>query len=529
MQDQFNGEDLAYLQALGISADEICRQIEVFQRDAAFVVLERPCRTGDGIVRLTPAQLESCLAAYAYAAKQGRFMKFVPASGAATRMFQCLYQALAGPWDDLRVALQAGGAGRVSSPGVPADLDGLARFIRERRRLPFYQLWNDACGGRFGRPLEALIESGDIHGALTTLLDEDGLGYGSLPKALIPFHRYGDEPRTALEEHLVEAAATVRDGRGRCQVHFTLGGDSEAGFRQLAERVRGGYQDRLGCEFHLSYSLQQRGTDTIAVNLDNRPLRDSSGRLLLRPSGHGALLENLNRLQADLVFIKNIDNVVPDHLKDATLLWKKALGGLLVEIQQQAHTLARGLEVGAEEPLLTAARGFFQQWLPPPFPPEFAALPAAEQGRRLWERLQRPIRVCGVVANTGEPGGSPFWVRGGDGSLSLQIVEQVQVRLSDPEQAAIWRRATHFNPVDLVCAVRDVHGRCFDLPRFRDPEAVFITRKSSQGRELKALERPGLWNGAMAYWNTLFVEVPPITFNPVKTVNDLLRPEHQGP
>ena len=519
---QFDDDDLADLKASGISPEEGCRQLEIFQRDSAFVTLKRPCRTGDGIVQLSQAQLESCLAAHEDAAERGRFMKFVPASGAATRMFQCLYQALARSRDDLRAALKSG------SDGTTADLDGFANFIRERRRFPFYHLWCETCRRRLGRPLEALLESGDTHAALTTLLDGDGLGYGHLPKALIPFHRHGDGPRTALEEHLVEAAATVRDGRGGCQVHFTLGGDGEAGFRELAERVRGGYQDRLGCEFQLSYSLQQRATDTIAVDLDNRPLRDASGRLLLRPAGHGALLENLNRLQGDLVFIKNIDNVLPDHLKATTVLWKKALGGLLVEVQNQVHALARQLETGTAEPLLTTARRFFDQWLLPPPSPDFADLPAPEQGRRLRERLLRPLRVCGVVANTGEPGGGPFWVRGGDGSLSLQIVEQAQVRRTDPEQAAIWRQATHFNPVDLVCAVRDVNGRCFDLHRFRDPEAVFITRKSSQGKELKALELPGLWNGAMAYWNTIFVEVPRITFNPVKTVNDLLRPEHQG-
>jgi hypothetical protein len=303
------------------------------------------------------------------------------------------------------------------------------------------------------------------------------------PKGLIPFHSYPDRSRTAFEEHLVEAAAYTRGADGRCRLHFTVSPEHLTGFEELLDRVGEGYAERLGARFEVGFSVQKPRTDTLAADEDGRPLHDSAGRLHLRPGGHGSLIENLNDLRGDLVFVKNIDNVQPDRSRSVTVEWKKLLAGYLVKLEREASSLLR---------------------------------------------LNRPLRVCGVVPNTGEPGGGPFWVRHGDGTTSRQIVETAQVDASDDAQQRLLRSSTHFNPVDLVCAVRDADGKPHDLREFVDQEAVIITRKTVGGREVRALERPGLWNGGMAGWNTVFVEVPLETFTPVKTVLDLLRPEHQA-
>jgi hypothetical protein len=354
------------------------------------------------------------------------------------------------------------------------------------------------------------------------------LNYLNRPKGLHQFHTYPDHNRTAFEEHLVEAVHTICDRTGQCHFHVTISPECEGIFRDFFETLQPAYERRYHCRFKVTFSFQSRSTDTLAVDLDNRPFRDDSGALLFRPGGHGALIQNLNDLQGDLIYIKNIDNVLPDRLKDTTIVWKKILGGYLVKIEQMIHPLTRKLAEGMDTPdLLKESMSFCQDRLWFSEPPGFANWSLKEQNTHLFNFLNRPIRVCGMVKNEGEPGGGPFWVEGVDGSLSLQIVEKAQLDPESAEQKARWAAATHFNPVDLVCSVRNYEGRPFDLNRYVDPEAVFISRKSQNGRDLKALELPGLWNGGMAKWITCFVEVPIQTFSPVKTITDLLRPEHQ--
>ena len=379
-----------------------------------------------------------------------------------------------------------------------------------------------------GSNAEALAGSGQFGDLIEYLVDIRGLGYAVLPKGLLHFHRVGDDVRTPFEEQLVEAGAYTRDADSVCRVHFTVSREHLARFETRLDLVRHEYEARLGVRFLVTFSTQASGTDTIAVDLANIPQRDDDGRLLCRPGGHGALLRNLNALDGDVVFVKNIDNVVPDHLKEPTLHWKRVLGGYLMTIQERAHGRLHALHT---DPSSEAAVAHALTFLTTSCGVEVPATveTASVSGRREFAiaALDRPIRVCGMVRNQGEPGGGPFWVVGPKGGRSMQIVESAQVDTGSTTQAEILAAATHFNPVDLVCGLRDWCGRPFDLERFVDPNTVFISEKSIGGRRLKALEHPGLWNGAMAGWITRFVEVPPETFNPVKTVNDLLRPQHQ--
>jgi hypothetical protein len=394
------------------------------------------------------------------------------------------------------------------------------------RQFAFYPELQALCAAR-SHNLEDLLAARRYREILYQVLTEAGLHYQDLPKALIKFHAYGDASRTPLEEHLVEAAAYVQDQAGNCRLHLTILPRHRQLFQRFLARMQPALEEHFGCRFAVDFSYQHPATDTLAVDADNRPFRDSQGRLVFRPGGHGALLENLQHLQGDLVYIKNIDNVVPDRLKEPTILWKKILGGLLVDLQAEIHRRLRTLGQNSGRGALAHTLQFAQERLGVAFPPRILELPEDLARDFVVRALNRPLRVCGVVQNQGEPGGAPFWIQEADGSLSLQIVEKAQVDLDDPEQRAVWETATHFNPVDLVCAFRDDQGVPFDLAEYVDHEAVFICRKSLEGRELKALELPGLWNGAMARWLTVFVEVPITTFNPVKTVFDLLRPEHQ--
>ena len=511
--------DRRQLRRLGISAAQIRRQIEIFKSPSFYLSLNRPGTPADGIQRLSPEEGEKYLRLQQEAAEAGRFLKFVPASGAATRMFQSLLQIYQ---SGLKTRAEIS---RRASQGDAAA----AKVLHCLEKIRSFAFFEDlqARLAQDGQALEALIEQGSFRRVLAYLLTARGLNYGSLPKGLLKFHRYAAGGRTAFEEHLVEAAHYVRDGRHRCRLHFTISGDHEAGFVRLAQEVTPLYEQQYQVEYAISFSTQKPATDTIAVDLDNRPFRDRDGRLLFRPGGHGALLENLNDLKADLVYIKNIDNVAPDHLQDATFVWKKILGGYLVELQTLLHAYVRGLAADKYREDFKDIEVFARQKLFLSFPAGYDLWPAAEKKNFLLKKLNRPLRVCGMVPNAGEPGGGPFWVAGQDGTLSLQIVEQAQVDLASPEQQAIWNSASHFNPVDLVCALRDEAGKPFDLSRHVDPKAGLISQKSKGGTVIKALELPGLWNGAMADWLTVFVEVPLTTFNPVKTVEDLLRPEHQ--
>jgi hypothetical protein len=511
--------DLELLRERGISVHEIERQLALFARPPHPVKLVRPCTLGDGIRRIDADEHRACLAAFEAARETGRCLKFVPASGAASRMFAALLRILNRPGplrrEDLR-ALAAGGDGAARET---------LRVMEEMRRLPFRELLRQALA-REGLDLAALLTHGDYRPILDALLTPHGLELAQFPKGLLPFHRYEDGPRTAFEEHLVEAAAYARDGAGRCRMHFTVSPEHQDRFQALLDAVRPGYERKYGVRYDVGFSSQKPATDTLAVGLDNQPFRTEDGALVLRPGGHGALLENLNDLQADLVFIKNIDNVTNEDRIEQTVLWKRLLGGYLCLLQQRIFGHRSRLQ-GADERAVEAAQRFTVQELGIEVPDAVQAAGTAARRDFLRRALHRPLRVCGMVRNTGEPGGGPFWVRDARGELGVRVVETAEIDTDSEEQRRILGASTHFSPVDLACGLRDAEGRHFVLRQYVDPDAVCISEKSIGGRGLRALEHPGLWNGGMAYWITVFVEVPDATFNPVKTVADLLRPAHQ--
>lgn len=525
LEELLRPDDLRHLTEMGIAAGEAERQLALFRDPPPPIHLLRPCRIGDGILRFDEAERLALAEVYAEAAAAGRVTKFVPASGAASRMFRLLTELRETGPEPERVALEAAAA---------AGNDEAARALELLSRLDELAFQPDLAAAlerRDGPSLDDCLASGDYRPLLDALLDagDGGLGYAERPKALIPFHRYPDgRRRTPFEEHLVEAAAYARGGDGTCRLHLTVPPEHEVRFMALLERLRPLYEQAYESEFEVDYSHQARDTDTLAVDPDGRPFRLDDGSLLLRPGGHGALLRNLGDL-GDLVLIKNVDNVVPESVLPTVAEWKRALGGKLVALQQQVFEHLAALEdgdPGDEE--LAAAERFVTEELSRPLPAEVAGGPPETRRAALVDHLDRPLRVCGVVENQDEPGGGPFWVRSPSGEVSLQIVEKAQIDSHDPSQAEALAAATHFNPVDIACGLRDRRGRPYRLSRFVDADAVFIAEKDHQGRRLRALERPGLWNGAMAGWNTVFVEVPLATFAPVKTVLDLLRPEHQA-
>lgn len=510
---QFTEQDQDQILVQGVSLDQIDKQIQHFVQGFPYLNVIKAATIGDGIVRIADDQLAAYIHRFDAAAHEQNLVKFVPASGAATRMFKSLFAALDGKSDK-------------SVDEVFARLTDFA----------FYDDLKAAMAAK-GHDLDKAVAEGDWDPSLratvlTFLLTEEGLEYGTLPKGLLKFHRYADGPRTPVEEHLVEGAAYANSD-GLVKIHFTVSPEHRSRFEQLIHDQKADYEAWLGVSFDISFSEQKKSTDTISVNTDNSPFRNADGSLLFRPAGHGALIENLNDIDADIVFIKNIDNVVPDEIKEPTITYKKALAAVLLDAQQQIARLQTLLEGPAgdsaevSDGYLAEAGELLRRTLYTLPPAGFDDLPKAEKLDYIRRKLNRPIRACGMVKNVGEPGGGPFWARNQDGSVSLQVVESAQIDLTDPSQKAIFDEATHFNPVDLVCGLKDRHGRKYDLPAYRDALTGFITAKSKDGKDLKAQELPGLWNGAMADWNTIFVEVPLITFNPVKTVNDLLRKEHQ--
>ncbi len=513
---RFNAQDLECIRARGMTVEQINSQIELFKRGIPPVELLRPCTMNDGITGLPESELAQLGAIYLQAAAAGRAMKFVPASGAASRMFEVL-QAFDPP------ALPSEATGRTENASREQPF---RQFVSRLQDFAFYDDLR-AVMARDGLDVQTLVSQGDCQTIVEYILASKGLNYARLPKGLIKFHRYPDCARTPFEEHLVEAAAYILDHNRRARVHFTVSPEQEELITHHIAQARREHE-RLGIQVATTFSTQKPSTDTVAVDGDNEPVRDQEGALVFRPGGHGALLENLNDLRGNLIFIKNIDNVVPEKLTHEVFIYKKALGGLLVELQNEIFGYLEELSSGQDdERLLKRGFEFMRDKLS--FSPPSVVAQAARRERScfLFARLHRPLRVCGVVKNQGEPGGGPFWVAHAGGVVSLQIVESAQVNRASPQQRAVWESSTHFNPVDIVCGVRDYRGQPFDLKAFADPFAGLITVKSKDGKQLKALELPGLWNGAMAHWNTVFVEVPLATFNPVKTVLDLLRKEHQ--
>ena len=465
----------------GLTPAALETQLKNFREGFPFLPVTRAASCGDGIRVLDAAGIEQAAARYDRAKESLRVVKFVPASGAATRMFKDLFEFVR---EGRRTAV-------------------VGELLANRRRFAF---WPE---------LRTIV--GDDADELRTVenIVAEGLRYGETPKGLVSFHRYGDDVRNAVEEHLVEGAQYAAAG-GEVKIHFTVSPEHLTRFEALLAEKIPGYESRFGVKYRISFSVQDPSTDTLAVNPDCTPFRRADGRLLFRPAGHGALIGNLGKIDADIVFVKNIDNVTTDARRGDTVLYKKALAGVLLALQERIFEYLMALEVPGAE--LEPIAAFIENELCVKLPKDY--------GTPLLRRvLNRPIRVCGMVRNEGEPGGGPFWVAGADGLETLQIAESNQIA---PEKRKLMRSATHFNPVDLVCSFRTSKGGRFDLREFVDPATGFISRKSDGGRELLAQELPGLWNGAMARWNTVFVEVPITTFSPVKVVPDLLRPEHQG-
>jgi hypothetical protein len=511
--------DLEQLEAHGLSVANVTQQLDAHRRPPNFTRLLRPCTAGDGIRVLDEREAERLRGVHDAAIGELSAVKFVPASGAATRMFKTPLQWLNRGRTVLRTEVRsAAAAGDKSAAELETLLAG----------LPELALWPGLSSALRARGLDPAraLESEDVRPVLDVLLTEHGLGCADLPKALLPFHRYGDEVRTPIDEHFVEAAHYVRDAGGTCRLHFTVSEEHMAACRERAERAAALFGKRFGVTYETGFSIQQTSTDALAVDLECNPFRDADGHLLLRPAGHGALLLNLASLDGDIAFLKNIDNVVPDSRKDVVHAWKRTLGGLLVELRRAAFAHVAALERNADEASIVKALAFLAEELGVDTS-VLAGLAPPERRARAIALLDRPMRVCGIVPNTGEPGGGPFYVEDGEGT-SMQIVESAQVDPASASQQAMFRTSTHFSPVDIVCALRDRSGRPYDLAQYVDEDTYLIVEKSHGGRPLRSIERPGLWNGSMARWNSIFVETPLATFAPVKTINDLLRPEHRS-
>ncbi len=504
---EFTEKDRELFKKLGIKEEQILWQIEMFKKGTPYLKLLRPCKIGDGIIKIEEEEARYLARFYEENSRGLKKVKFVPASGAATRMFKAemKFFEIADDIDRIRNLAEK-----------DQDARDFLVFVEKLKEFAFYDELKSVME-KDGYDIERFIKEKRFKKILEYILTEKGLNYGRLPKAFIKFHRYPDETRTAFEEHLVEAVFYVKED-GLCLVHFTVSPGHEERFKEFSEKIRGKYEKRFSVRYRIDFSVQKRSTDTIAVDMNNNPVRMEDGSLLFRPGGHGALIYNLNSIDADLIFIKNIDNVLPDRIKPVVSFWKKVLAGYLLKIKEKIDGFLKRLEKG-EDDLVNEAIDFCRRFL---------NVNISERDPETVRRfLDRPLRVCGMVRNVGEPGGGPFWVEDKKGRVSVQIVESAQVDMSSEEQKNIFFSATHFNPVDIVCSVKDWKGRKYDLMKYVDKDAVFITVKSTDGKEIKALEYPGLWNGGMAYWNTVFVEVPEITFSPVKKVIDLLKEGHR--
>ncbi|MBO4608223.1 MAG: DUF4301 family protein [Prevotella sp.] len=501
-------QDLQQIASKGITEEKIAQQLNEFKTGFPFLKLEAAAAIDKGIVAPNDEERKVYIEAWnAYKAEGRQIVKFVPASGAASRMFKDMFAFVSADYD------------------VPTT-DFEKKYFDNIRKFAFYEALDAQCVKNEGKGIEQLIKEGNYKAVAANMLQAKGLNYGQLPKGLLLFHRYEDGPRTPMEEHLVEGALYAASN-GEANVHFTVSHEHIKLFEAKVEEKLEKFAQRYGIKYNISFSEQKPSTDTIAANPDNTPFRTEDGQLLFRPGGHGALIENLNEIEADVIFIKNIDNVVPDRLKGDTVDYKQVIAGVLVTLQKKAFEYLKVLDSGNyDHEKLEEIIRFVQRDLCCR-KHDIKELEDADLVIYLRKKLNRPMRVCGVVKNVGEPGGGPFLTYNQDGTVSLQILESSQIDKSNAEYQKMFTEGTHFNPVDLVCAVKDYQGKAFNLPEYVDKTTGFISSKSKNGKELKALELPGLWNGAMSDWNTVFVEVPLSTFNPVKTVNDLLREQHQ--
>ncbi|MFD2892497.1 DUF4301 family protein [Flavobacterium chuncheonense] len=507
MEEKFTKSDLALIQNKGISIQQLEKQFHYYANGIEKIVLVKPALIGDGIIKLSSEESEKYQEVFDTHKASTSIIKFVPASGAATRMFKFLLEFL----NDFKKGEESINAyiNRTNNKELSVFLVGIKKF-------PFY---NDLL-----KVTKALYDGFDslnpdekYYILIETLLSPAGFDFSNKPKAILPFHVKSGKQVTPIEDHLKEAIY-YKSGNVAPHVHFTISKEHQESFDTIANQFD---------DFVVTFSYQHEATDTIAVQPDNTPFRLDDNQLFFRPGGHGALIENLNALEADLIFVKNIDNVSQNHMKDI-IANKKMIGGLLFEIQNKVFEylkILEGQKVDAD--IMNEIIAFASKTINVVFPLDFEKFKKEYKIEFLMEVLNRPIRVCGMVKNEGEPGGGPFWIKDSEGNISLQIVEGSQMDTTNEMQERIIQKATHFNPVDIVCGVKNYKGEKFNLKEFVDENSGFIVSKSKNGKPLKSFELPGLWNGAMAFWNTIFVEVDLITFNPVKTVNDLLKPAHQ--
>ncbi len=512
MKEAFSEKDLQQIASMGLTPEAVNKQISNFRNGFPKTQLVAPATVENGgILRLTDKEISHFANVYNTEGAAKKKLKFVPASGAATRMFKDLY-AFSSTYFGV-------------AHNFEKEFPTVKEFLQHIRSFAFFEDLQ-ACMKRSSLDFRDYMDRGDFTTVINYLLKEQYLGYGVLPKGLLKFHRYGSISRTAIEEHIVEGAYYARSEGDIVNIHFTVSPEHRALFKKKIAEVKKYYESELGINLRITFSEQKHYTDTIAVDEYNQPIRDEKGQLTFRPAGHGALIENLNECRADIIFIKNIDNVVPDWMKHTTIIYKQVLAGILLELQTQTFKYLRMLDEKCDKKLLQKIAKFAVQQLHISLPETFKKMPLGEQAKALHRCLNRPIRICGMVKNQGEPGGGPFYTQNSHGIKSLQIVETAQINRKASDQEALLNASTHFNPVDLVCGIKDYRGRYFDLRKYVDPNTGFIAKKTKGALTVKSQELPGLWNGAMAEWITLFVEVPLATFNPVKTVNDLLRKEH---
>lgn len=496
MNIAFSQKDIDFINNRGGNVEQVVEQFSNFEQGFPFADIVRPATINDGIVKFDDDQIAELEAEYSYAIEGKTIEKFVPASGAASRMFKDLFALLDENLDDKQITL------------ANNFLDSLSHY-------PFYEALKQIMANN-NLNIEAEIEKRNFRIIIQYLLEEKGLNYGNLPKGLLLFHRYESEIRTALEEHLLEAALYANNGK-TTNLHFTVSEQHLDLFKAKVSELVPKYEKQFGISYNISFSTQAAATDTLAATIDNEPFRDENGNLLFRPGGHGALIHNLNNRNADVIFVKNIDNVTKENLVSPTVVFKKVIASYLLKLQNLQFQYLKQLEEGNVDPMtFCEIMDFAESQL-------MISVGEQPSEKELFDLLNRPMRICGMVKNEGEPGGGPFWMNDSDNNCSLQIVESSQIDKNNPEKAKIMQNATHFNPVDMVCAIKDYKGNKFELTEYVDANTGFISSKSYSGKTLKAMELPGLWNGAMAKWITIFVEVPLATFNPVKTVFDLLK------
>jgi len=504
-----NEQDLNYLKEKGITNEQVEHQLNHFKSGFPFMDIQKPASIGDGIIRLDEEQKLMFTDQYRDGIDEGlTVLKFVPASGAATRMFKDLFGF---------INAEKSKQEELKTNGPIKD------FLSHIKHFAFSKELEALSGVDFSDE-SAVFENGAL--IVEKLLLPEGLNYGNFPKGVLLFHKNEDKSTSPIEEHMIEGAMYAQDNEGIVNLHFTVSEDHIDLFKNIVNKNISMFEAKYDVRYEISYSTQKPSTDTIAVNLDNTPFRTDDDQLVFRPGGHGALIENLNDLDADIIFIKNIDNVVPSYRLKDTIQYKEALAGVLYFYQQKIFAYLENLEENNDDiEIIDEIIDFMQVELFIDIPENISS--KKEKVDFIVSKLNRPIRVCGMVRNEGEPGGGPFWGIGKHNEVSLQVVESSQIDINNEAKKKILKQSTHFNPVDLICGIKNYKEEKFNLLDFVDPKTGFISSKSLNGKDLKALELPGLWNGAMSDWTTLFVEVPVSTFNPVKTVNDLLRIQHQ--